>query len=95
MAKPKPLEERLRTLLEQIDPVVLSSLAQGKTRFTGFITEYQLGELQKLILEPGAAQFIQVIPEKTGAPRFTAAGAIVSFGFDLNPSLLNKNKPSN
>ena len=57
----KPLSERLRKVLDEIDPQILVLLkTSGNNQFQVMLTIPQIGELQKLCAEPEAAQYIQI-----------------------------------
>ena len=57
-SQPKPLKERLKACLDEIDPRIVQGLAAGTPRSQGVLKPYQLSELQKLAAEPGASDYI-------------------------------------
>ena len=87
MARPKPFKERLVTLLEAIDQAIIPALRAGTTKFEGELTPWQFAEMQKLCVEPSAAQYISM---KVGAKgvRASTEGMMTNVEFILLPSLI-------
>ena len=85
--RPRPLPERLRNLLNSIDPKIIPSLTAGHTNFNGGITLSQFNELQKISKESGANKYLTISPNvNTGIGG--SEGITYGVDFTLNPQLL-------
>ena len=59
-SKPKPLNERLVSLLRSIDPKFIAGLQSGYREFSGDMKPWEFSELQKICAEPGSAAYIKM-----------------------------------
>lgn len=58
--KPKPLDERIRNLLDQIDTRILGNLKRGRTEFTIDMLQEQFTLLQHLCSENKSSNYIML-----------------------------------
>jgi hypothetical protein len=87
-AKPRPLPERLRSLLATIDPKIIPALTAGNTNFNGGITATQFNDLQKISKEPGANKYITISPDVNMGIGMGPEGVTYGVKFTLNPLLI-------
>ena len=87
-AKPRPLPERLRSLLLSIDPKIIPALKQGNTKFSGGITATQFKDLQKIAKESDAKKYIIVNPDVKIGIGMGPEGVTYGVDFTLNPQLI-------
>ncbi|MBA4390905.1 MAG: hypothetical protein C0399_08190 [Syntrophus sp. (in: bacteria)] len=87
-AKPRPLLERLRTVLISIDPKIIPALKQGNTKFSGGITATQFNDLQKIAKEADAKKYITVSPDVRMGIGMGPEGVTYGVDFTLNPQLI-------
>ncbi len=85
-SQPKPLKERLKACLDEIDPRIMQGLAAGQPRSQGVLKPYQLTELQKLSAEPGASEFIILTVQS--AVVFMEQGTGTPVQIELKPAML-------
>jgi hypothetical protein len=88
-AKPRPLPERLRTLLISIDTKIIPALKAGNTNFNGGITSTQFHDLQKISKEPGANKYIIISPDVNMGIGMGPEGVTYGVKFTLSPELIN------
>jgi hypothetical protein len=58
----KPIDERLRKLLDEIDPEILKSINQGYGGAKLLIPPHQHTLLSNMCAEKGAEQYIKILP---------------------------------
>lgn len=86
--KPKPFPDRLKTVLQQIDPRILEALAQGVTDFNGSVNPSDLRSLQELAKEPDAANVLVVSPDIRTLIGGGSEGSIHHVAFFVSPKIL-------
>lgn len=87
-AKPRPLLERLRILLESIDSKIIPALKAGNTNFSGGITATQFHDLQKISKEPDASKYLTISPDVNMGLGMGPEGVTYGVKFILNPQLI-------
>ena len=85
---PKPFKNRLRVMLEQIDPKIIPALEGGRTNFEGGITPTQFVDLQRLASEPGAKAFIVIDQDVKTGLGMGPHGITYGVKFHIDPSIL-------
>ena len=87
--QPKPLRERLVSLLDEIDPKIIPALRQGERTFDRRdVAVAQYAELQQVAREDGAERFITVINDTNLFMGTGSEGVTHRVRFTLDPSLL-------
>jgi hypothetical protein len=87
--KPLPMTVRLRKLLTEIDPRILSMLREGAVNFTAGVTATQYNDLEKIAKEFGANKYISIGSDVNMGLGFGSEGVSYTLKFTLCPCLIS------
>jgi len=87
--RPKPLKERLLSLLQTIDARVEPTLRSGKpVGLDGRLTQAVFNQLEGLLKEPGAAELVSLRP--TGMVEVVVGGSMINVHIEVSLKLLDE-----
>jgi len=88
----KPLDERIRKLLDEIDPEILKSIKQGYGGVKLLIPPHQHALLSNICAEKGADQYIKIVPCAPDdiVTAVSTKGALSGINLRIYPKLIGK-----
>jgi hypothetical protein len=87
--RPKPPEERLLKIFDEINPNIVPSLKAGHpVNFSGFVKQSQKEALDKLCAEPEASKYIKLLPHEPSIGISEADGPTAFVNFSIGTNII-------
>ena len=85
--QPKPLDERLRTFLDNINPVIMEELRKGTRLFEVEFNGAQMADFNRLRSEPGVEKYLISVQMKFSGQLYSGDSRN-SLAFELSTNLI-------